>query len=65
MIFNTTLKMAPSPEDNEKALTDVVKRVKEYRINYDIEHSNDIGMWQERIKDKAKLQKLHISLHFS
>ena len=64
-IFNTSLKMAPLPEDNEKALTDVVKRVKEYRINYDMEHSNDIGVWQKLIKDKAELQKLHISLHFS
>ncbi len=65
VIFNTTLKMAPSPEDNEKALTDVVRRVKEYHINYDMEHSNDIGMWQKLIKEKAELQKLYVSLHFS
>ena len=64
-IFNTTLTMAPSPQDNEKAITDVVKRVKEYRINYDMEHSNDIALWQKLIRDKAELQKLHISLHFS
>ncbi|MBO8464041.1 MAG: DNA primase [Firmicutes bacterium] len=64
-IFNTMLKMAPSEEDNEKALTDVVKRVKEYRINYEMEHSNDIILWQKLIRDKAELQKLHISLHFS
>ena len=64
-IFNTMLKMAPSEEDNEKAITDVVKRVKECRINYEMEHSNDIMLWQKLIRDKAELQKLHISLHFA
>lgn len=64
-IFNTTLKMELSPEENEKALTDVVKRVKEHRIDYEMEHSNDISKWQSLIREKAELQKLYVSLQFS
>lgn len=61
-IFNTTFKLAPLPEDNDKALTDVVKKVKGNSIDYEMSHSNDINRWQELIKEKADLQKLHISL---
>lgn len=61
-IFNTTFKLAPSPEDNDKALTDVVKKVKLSSIDFEMSQSNDILKWQELIKEKASLQKIHISL---
>lgn len=61
-LFNTTLKMAPSPEDNDKALTDIVRRVKEDSIEQQMNATNDILKWQELIKEKGKLSKLHISI---
>lgn len=61
-LFNTTLKMAPSPEDNDKALTDIVRRVKEDSIEQQMNATNDILKWQELIKEKGRLSKLHISL---
>ncbi|MBU5460279.1 DNA primase [Anaerostipes sp. MSJ-23] len=61
-LFNTTLKMAPSPEDNDKALTDIVRRVKEESIEQQMNATNDILKWQELIQEKSSLLKLHISI---
>lgn len=61
-LFHTKLKVEPLPKDNEKVITDIVKRVKKNRIDYEMTHSNDILMWQQLINEKANLQKLHISL---
>ena len=61
-LFNTKLKMEPSPEDNDKALTDIVRRVKEDSIEQQMNSTSDILKWQELIKEKGRLSKLHISL---
>lgn len=61
-LFHTSLKVEPLPKDNEKVITDIVKKVKKNRIDYEMSHSNDIMTWQELIKEKANLQRLHISL---
>lgn len=61
-LFNARLKVAPLPKDNEKVLTDVVKKVKGNSIEEEMNRSVDIMKWQELIKKKAELQKLHISL---
>ena len=61
-LFNTKLKMEPSPEDNDKALTDIVRRVKEDSIEQQMNSTSDILKWQELIKEKGGLSKLHISL---
>lgn len=61
-LFNTMLKQAPSPEDNNKALTDIVRRVKEDSIEQQMNATNDIMKWQELIKEKGSLSKLHISI---
>ena len=61
-LFNTTLKISPSPEDQNKALNDIVRRVKEDSIEQQMNATNDILKWQELIKEKANLAKLHISL---
>lgn len=61
-IFNTTLKLEPMLEDNNKAVTDIVKRVKGNSIDYQLSQSNDIEKWQQLIKEKADLEKLYISL---
>lgn len=61
-LFNTTLKISPSPEDQNKALNDIVRRVKEDSIEQQMNATNDILKWQDLIKEKANLAKLHISL---
>lgn len=61
-LFNTTLKISPSLEDRDKALNDIVKRVKEDSIEQQMNATNDILRWQDLIKEKANLAKLHISL---
>ena len=61
-LFNTTLKISPLAEDRDKALNDVVRRVKEDSIEQQMNATNDILRWQDLIKEKANLAKLHISL---
>ena len=60
-LFNTTLKISPSPEDRDKALNDIVRRVKEDSIEQQMNATNDILKWQDLIREKANLAKLHIS----
>ena len=61
-LFNTTLKISPSAEDRDKALNDIVRKVKEDSIEQQMNATNDILRWQDLIKEKANLAKLHISL---
>lgn len=61
-LFNTTLKISPLAEDRDKALNDIVRRVKEDSIEQQMNATNDILRWQDLIKEKANLAKLHISL---
>ncbi|MBE5955505.1 MAG: DNA primase [Lachnospiraceae bacterium] len=61
-LFNARLKVAPLPKDNEKVLTDIVKKVKSNSIEEEMNRSTDIVRWQELIQKKAELQRLHISL---
>jgi len=61
-LFNTTLKLKPLPEDNDKALTDIVRKVKVDSIEHKMNESNDIMKWQELIQEKGRLAKLHISI---
>lgn len=60
-LFNARLKVAPLPKDNEKLLTDIVKKVKSNSIEEEMNRSADIIKWQELIQKKAELQRLHIS----
>ncbi|MDO4942525.1 MAG: DNA primase [Lachnospiraceae bacterium] len=61
-LFNARLKMAPLPEDNDKVITDIVRKVKLASLEYKMSHSNDILEWQQLIKEKTDIMKLHISL---
>lgn len=61
-LFNARLKVAPLPKDNEKMLTDIIKKVKSNSIEEEMNRSADIVKWQELIQKKAELQRLHISL---
>ncbi len=61
-LFNARLKFAPQPKDNEKVVTEIVKKVKSNSIEIEMSRSTDIMKWQELIQKKAELQKLHILL---
>ncbi|MCQ2492178.1 MAG: DNA primase [Lachnospiraceae bacterium] len=61
-LFNTKLKYAPLPEDNNKAITDVVRKVKQASVEYKMSHSNDILEWQNFINEKANIRKIKIEL---
>lgn len=61
-IVQTTLEMEPDKDDNAKVVLDIVKKVKLGSIEHEMSTSNDMSIWQELIGEKAKVQKLHISL---
>lgn len=61
-ILNTRLEVRLMPEDNEKAITDIVRKVKMTSLESKMSRSNDILEWQQLIKEKADIMKLHISL---
>jgi len=60
-IFNTILKEEDSSA-REKAINDIVIRIKSNSLEYESKHAKDIETLQNVIKQKADLQKLHISL---
>ncbi len=62
-ILQTELPYNISDDEREKAINDVVKRVKLAKIDYDMSLcANDVNKLQELIIRKAKIDKLHISL---
>ena len=61
-IFNTHLKYDPSSEDRDKALTDVIKKIRLASIEEEMIHTGDIVRWQELLTQKTKIQKLNIHL---
>ena len=61
-LFNTNFKMEVDPENAEKALTDIVKKVKQDSIEYAMTQSKDILEWQRLIEEKKKLQNLQLHL---
>lgn len=62
-ILQTELPYNISDDEREKAINDVVKRVKLAKIDSDMSLcANDVSKLQELIIRKAKIDKLHISL---
>ena len=61
-IFNTHLQYDPSAEDRDKALTDVIKKIRLASIEEEMIHTGDIVRWQELLTQKTKIQKLNIHL---
>ena len=60
-IFNTHLKYGLSSEDEDKALSDVVRKVKLASIEDEMVHTSDIMRWQELLSLKNKMQKFSIN----
>lgn len=63
-MLQTELAFETNYEERERALNDVVKKVKLDRIDKELaESSSDMARFQQLITTKAKLGKLHISLN--
>ena len=62
-LFNAHLQYETSPEDRDKALTDVVKKILLASIEDEMVHTGDIVRWQELLTRKNKVQKLNLHLH--
>ena len=62
-LFSTRLKYEPDPEQNDKALSDIVRKVKLASIEDEMTHTNDITRWQELIAQKNKIQRLDLHIY--
>ncbi len=61
-LFSTTFQEEMSMLEKEKALNDLVYRIKKYSLEIRSRNVTDIEQMQSIIKEQADLQKLHISL---
>lgn len=51
-----------SIQEKEKALSEIVRKIKEYSLSYDSEHTMDLAVLQKIYKEKEKLKKLRLHL---
>ena len=61
-LFNTKLKTDDDPAVREKALNETVIRIRKNSLDAASRNVKDVADLQRIIQEKAKLQKLHISL---
>ena len=61
-IFNTHLKYVPEEDDRDKALTDIIKKIRLASIADEMSHTGDIVRWQELLEEKSKIQRLELKL---
>lgn len=61
-LFNTGIKGNMNQAEKEKALNDMIIKIKKYSLDYDSRRVTDVLQLQDIIKQQANLQKLHISL---
>lgn len=61
-LFHTGFQEEMSPAEKEKALNDIVKRVRAASLEYEIRHLTDLSGLQQLIEEQKNLQNLHISL---
>ena len=62
-IFQTTLKLEPEAKDNDKALTDIVKKVKLNSIEHELANTEDWNKCQKLIQQKKEVLKLNLVLN--
>lgn len=60
-LFNTTIQSVEEKE-REKALNDVVFKVKKHSLDFKSSHMTDLSELTKLIEDKKKLENMHISL---
>lgn len=61
-VLQTSLKLEPSPEDNDVVVTEIVRKVKEESIQYQLAHLQDYKKLQDIIKQKGEIATWNISL---
>lgn len=61
-LFNTSLHEDMNKLEREKALNEIVQKIKRASLDYDSSHATDAAQLQAVIKAQAELPKLHISL---
>ncbi len=61
-LFSTSLHEDMSKLEREKALNEIVQKIKRASLDYDSSHATDAAQLQAVIKAQAELPKLHISL---
>lgn len=62
-IFQTTLKLEPETKDNDKALTDIVKKVKLSSIEHELANTQDWNRCQQLIQQKKEILRLNLVLN--
>ena len=61
-LFNTSLREEMNHEEKEKALNEMVKKVKKNSLDYEGRTVTDMAQLQQIIEEQKKLQKIRISL---
>lgn len=61
-LFNTSLHAGMSHDEKEKALNDIVKKVKKNSIEYMGRNASDVSELQRIVEERKKLDKIQISL---
>ena len=61
-LFSTSLHEDMNKMEREKALNEIVQKIKRASLDYDSSHATDAAQLQAVIKAQAELPKLHISL---
>ena len=61
-LFNATLEESLSNEEQKKAFSETVKRIKKNSLDHRIRQASDLEELQRLIREQAELAELHISL---
>lgn len=61
-LFNTDIQMVEEPKEREKALNDIVLKIKKQSLDYRSSHMTDLNELTKLIQEKKKLENMHISL---
>ena len=61
-LFNASLEESLSNEEQKKAFSETVLRIKKNSLDHQIRHAEGLDELQKLIRDQAELANLHISL---
>lgn len=61
-VLQTALQLEPSPEDNSMVITEIVRKVKEESLQYQLTHLQDYNKLQDIIRQKGQIPDWNISL---
>ena len=61
-LFNASLEESLSNEEQKKAFSETVKRIKKNSLEYQIRHAEGLEQLQDLIRQQAGLANLHISI---